>query len=567
MNRFAIFNFGFAIWRKLILRTVLLLAANSLPAAPLRVTTWNLEPSLAAGTNGASTTYRHDLIQDAAEVLNKLHPDVIVLQGVPDWPTCNELLKSLKAAKYNVAAWSSFRDAGTGMLSAQQTAILSKGKAYISWTEAWKHDGKTALGGFAFAAIKTGGRNVGLFSAQLGDNTMLGPDGRGDAQQSAREDSARQLLAQIDSLKNWTANRIQALVVAGDFNTSLDEPMLAREKTLPQLEQAGLSNAFGELPLPKRITVPGAGHSDATADYIFTRDVKPMTPPEIVPTALTQHYPVTCDLDLETQTSPPAPAPAPAQVAQVTKPEPRAAKTPPVQSKETTNVPPAAPATTTVIAGKNDSWRIAGIAAGGVLLLALVWKLTRRHQIEPRTQVLLTTRAGAGTSGSGSVTPGRIVIAPRSADTAGSAADHPPIVRMEGPDSAQAQLWQQRAEEAERRAERATAVVRHGLMAHLSEWLKGRIVQRLAWDRAQLLQTQQLAAQKMQVVDERLAKIESQLQERNRVYEGRIEDLEKELSEAREENRELIRAKIAQVKAEMEKDRADAARRARDKQP
>ena len=98
--------------------------------------------------------------------------------------------------------------------------------------------------------------------------------------------------------------------------------------------------------------------------------------------------------------------------------------------------------------------------------------------------------------------------------------------------------------------------MRHGMLAHLSEWLKGKIVQRLASDRAHLLDVQRRAAMKMQVVDERLAKIEGQLHERNRVYEKRIEELEQELVEAREESRELIRAKISQVKADMAKERA-----------
>ena len=157
--------------------------------------------------------------------------------------------------------------------------------------------------------------------------------------------------------------------------------------------------------------------------------------------------------------------------------------------------------------------------------------------------------------------PERIVIAPRHGETAGSAADHPPVVHIESPDAAtHARMWQRRAEEAERRAERATELAKQGLMGHLAEWLKGRLVQRLASDRAQLIDTQNVATQKMQIVDERLSKIESQLQSRYRAYEQRITELEKELDEAREENRELIRAKIAQVRAEMEKDRAEAQR-------
>ena len=562
MKKFTIYDLRFTIPGR-ILWVVLLAFALGASAAPLRVTTWDIEPNLAAGTNGASAGYRQNLIQEVAEVLTKLHPDVIILQGVPDWPSCSELVKALKPAKYNVAAWSSFRDASTRTLSAQQTAILTRGKAYISWSEPWKNaGGAVARGGFAFAAIKTGGRSAGFFSAQLGENELLGENGRSAEQQAAREESTRQLLAQVDLLKNWATNRIQALVVAGDFNTSADEPTLAGEKTLALLKEAGLGDAFAGLPLAKRVTLPGSSrHSDATAVYIFTRDAKPATV-EFVPTALTEHYPVTCELDLET---PPVIAPAPAQVAQAPPAELPPARAQVVPTNAAAKIPPAVlatDATTSAPKGETELWRIAGIAAGGLLLAVILWKLARRRpRIEARPALLVTMKSGEGMS---NATPERIVIAPQTADTTGSAADHPPIVHIETPDAGEAQLWRQRAEEAERRAARARAVARHGLMAHLSEWLKGKIVQRLALDRAQLLEAQRTAVAKMQVVDERLAKIESQISERNRVYEKRIEELEQELIEAREENRELIRAKIAQVKAEMEKERADAERRSKE---
>jgi endonuclease/exonuclease/phosphatase family metal-dependent hydrolase len=556
MKKFTIYDLRFTTWGSRILWLAALLLAGAAEAAPLRVTTWNIEPNLAAGTNGASAGYRQNLMQEAAEVLTKLHPDVIVLQGVPDWPSCADLVKALKPTKYYVATWSSFRDASTSRLSGQQTAILSRGKAYISWSEPWRNaSGAVARGGFAFAAIKTGGRSAGFFSVQLGENESLGENGRNAEQQAAREESARQLLAQIDSLNHWTTNRIQALVVAGDFNTSADEPTLAGEKTLPLLKEAGLADAFGGLPLGKRITLPGISrHSDATADYIFTRDAKPAAV-EIVPSALTEHYPVTCDLDLEMP---------PVQMAQTTTAELPVAKARLVPTNVAANIPPATSTTEATIpapAGKERLWWIAGIATGGVLVVMIVWKLAqRRPRMQARPAVLLTMKGGDGLSGAAE----RIVIAPQSADTTGSAADHPPIVHIEAPSAGEAQLWRQRAEEAERRAARARAVARHGLMAHLSEWLKGKIVQRLTLDRAQLLEAQRTAVAKMQVVDERLAKIESQIGESNRVYEKRIEELEQELIEAREENRELIQAKIMQVKAEMEKERADAERRARE---
>ena len=57
-------------------------------------------------------------------------------------------------------------------------------------------------------------------------------------------------------------------------------------------------------------------------------------------------------------------------------------------------------------------------------------------------------------------------------------------------------------------------------------------------------------------LDNRLARIEAQIHQQNEAYLRRIDDLNRELAAAREENRELIRERIAQVKAEMEAARA-----------
>jgi hypothetical protein len=133
-----------------------------------------------------------------------------------------------------------------------------------------------------------------------------------------------------------------------------------------------------------------------------------------------------------------------------------------------------------------------------------------------------------------------------------------PIIHIETPGATQtqAEVLRQRALAAEQRAERATAVIRNGLIPQLSHWLKQKLLRRLIADRAQLLGTQQVATLKVLGVEERLARIEQQIQRQNSAYQERIEALTRELIVAKEENRELIRARIAQVKAEMEAARA-----------
>ena len=116
----------------------------------------------------------------------------------------------------------------------------------------------------------------------------------------------------------------------------------------------------------------------------------------------------------------------------------------------------------------------------------------------------------------------------------------------------QAEVLRQRALAEEQRAERAAAVIRAGLVPHLRHWLKQRVARKLMADRAQLLQSQQAATMRTMAVEQRLARIEEQVKRQNESYQQRLEALTRELLEAKEENRELIRARIVQVKADME---------------
>jgi len=90
------------------------------------------------------------------------------------------------------------------------------------------------------------------------------------------------------------------------------------------------------------------------------------------------------------------------------------------------------------------------------------------------------------------------------------------------------------------------------LLPHLARILKDKLVGKLLTQRSTLLETQEKAAADVAELEERLAKIHAPLQERLRAYEQRILDLERELAQKGEENRELIRAKIQLTKEHME---------------
>src|ERR1051326_7857154 len=75
-------------------------------AAPLRITTWNLDSkplSLAAPVDARR-------LADIAATLETLNADVVLLQSVPDRETCERLSALLPGGRYQVAACSAFAD-------------------------------------------------------------------------------------------------------------------------------------------------------------------------------------------------------------------------------------------------------------------------------------------------------------------------------------------------------------------------------------------------------------------------------------------------------------------------
>jgi len=216
---------------------------------------------------------------------------------------------------------------------------------------------------------------------------------------------------------------------------------------------------------------------------------------------------------------------------------------PPPELPQVNELPPARTAATTTNAttpaGSPQTllW-LTGILAGCLALVLFVRKIARRSAIQAASALLLDSQSKTG---------------------AIMANDSPPYVQIEteGSTQTQSQTWLPRPA-AGRETARIPEAVRAGVIANMSQWLKHNVVRRLVSDRAELLATQQAAALKVLAVDERLARIEHQIQQRNQDYERRIDELLKALITAEAENREMIRAQITFLKAEMEKARLKA---------
>jgi hypothetical protein len=513
-----------------------LLAAASSPAAPVRVTAWNLRTPSAA----ASPDTSENRIREAAAGIREQDPDIVILEQVADWQTCSLLAQALKPANYSVILCSAFRDPRTGASARQQLAILSKRKAYFSWSEAWQADsGGPSPGGYAFAAVRTGGQKLGIFAVQLDDSLAQHAVGPSPALARSRAAAIQQWLQTVDSFKEWVTNRVEAAVVAGSFNNSDSAaPAGAEDLRFVQVLLAA--------PLEQPILL-AANSTDASSDRVLARL---FANADNLPGVILDRFPSTCDLDLSRAAPVLARADTPA-------PAPAAAVVPPVQVAQATP-------------DKSPTPWLTGALGAVALLTALFWWLARRRTARLRTSTTLMTVSAAGRGGVS--TSDALVITPRS--VTGSTQDSGahavrPIIHIESPDdqTSDSAEWQRRAIAAEQRADRANAVIKAGLLPQLTQWLKHKLVRRLVSDRTELLETQHAATLKALAVDERLSRIETQIQRQTLAYERRIDELTRELAVAREENRELIRAKIALVKAEMEAARARLLEQSRRQEP
>jgi len=481
---------------------LLLLGATRVAAEPLRITTWNLNSSVAPP---ADSTGAENRLEGIATVLDSMNADIILLQQIRDRQTCERLAAMLKTARYRVAVCSAFTNLSGDSLP--QVAILSKKPVVAARAEPWKAEGAvTPPGGFAFALIRHGQGEVCLVSAQFKDNddNATKDDLERDSQLNIlnREISATQLIQQASFLETKQTDRPSAIIVAGSFNTNPDEPQFVGEITLRLMGNAGFKNLFQGTPWEDRITRRGNGrYPDGTADYVFARNADFLVGPQIVATGLSEHLPLGCEA--------------------IIRPALLAARVP----------APTQPAA---------QWQSIGAALFVVLLIACWWCLMGRKRFY--TPPLAAVAAEAGHANLLSY-PDAADALPAALDTLDEFESDGQWLPIQTRGHSRMQSLEKRAASAEQRARVATDLVRKGLVPHLARLMKDRLFHGVASQRAQLLLTQQASANQVAELEKRLAKITSQMQNRFGAYERRIAELEQALIAKEQLNRDLLDSK------------------------
>lgn len=214
-----------------------------------------------------------EMLRDATKTLQEnstAYDQIFFLQEINGSATCNKLKSYLNSPKLQIASISSFYR-GKNQKDKQQMAILTTlpvlEKSYTRWRN---EDGIKPPRGFTYALLDNKDSYIACFCLHLKAN---GADEELSLVKQQRETSSRQLLDKIKEVKASHTNRTVRVIIAGDFNTNVDDKKFLQEDTLRSLYAAHYRSCFRDLKPKDRVTHPGRGrYSDATFDYILYKD-------------------------------------------------------------------------------------------------------------------------------------------------------------------------------------------------------------------------------------------------------------------------------------------------------
>ncbi len=260
-----------ALVRKILASAVAALTALSLCAGEITCATWNMEwfPSGVANIRKPDTEPAR--ILSAGEAIKKVSPSILFVQEIRDLETCEKLVQASGTNTLKVAVCSEFKDQA-GIPVFQQCAILTTYPVLEAAGERWHSYGVVdPPRGYAYALIDVGGDLVACFCVHLKSNLTRKPS---DNQMNIlkRELAVSQLLERVRKTGDFKGRKVTRFIIAGDFNTNLDDPLFVSEGTLRSALDAGFKDGFEGLAKADRVTHPANGpYPDTTFDYVFHR--------------------------------------------------------------------------------------------------------------------------------------------------------------------------------------------------------------------------------------------------------------------------------------------------------
>ena len=260
--------------------------------------TWNME-WFPAGKDDEFKAKADERIKTAGEKLfnaaqtlqknSSSAEQIFFFQEINGSATCNKLISHLNNPRLKIASISSFYRA-KNQKDKQQIAILTTLPVLEHSYERWRNeDGIKPPRGFVYALLDYKDSYIACFGLHLKAN---GAENEFSLVKQQRETSSRQLLRKIKEVKASHTNKTVRVIIAGDFNTNVDDKKFLQEDTLRSLYAAHYRSCFRDLKPKDRVTHPGRGkYADTTFDYILYKDFPKDPVTKIFPgTGVSDHH-------------------------------------------------------------------------------------------------------------------------------------------------------------------------------------------------------------------------------------------------------------------------------------
>ena len=428
---------------------------------------------------------------EIAETIRPLEAEILVLEGIPNRPFALRLAALMQPATYHVALVTTFQKNTSGRTNVGPSiAVLSKRQPFSARSAEWRATGQVELpGGFGFAGFRIGTNTLCFYVADLpGDGRDVFATGGNVLTARKREIAAQYLADHVQWMNGTLTNQTASFHVIADFSS--DPRTGQAESAARVLDQAGF-NTWLPAPATNPQSAPKADQQGLqpmlTAQ--LARNAAALRPPQIVARRTLAQPMVVYDLALGSR------------------------------------LRGLAMSSSSMATSSSSSQRIIWLWLGVIATVSaftvyLIWRLRR-------------TRSLSGIFRSGDERSAIIDLSRLS----------PEDVAVEsfsetGSLRAEAQMWQERALNAEQRAEDVASNVRTGFFT----LLRDRLVDWLSAQRRKLLASHDSGTQLMLELEDRLGKIQGQFQQQLEARDERIAELEQVVQGKEHVIRDLLRS-------------------------
>lgn len=272
-----------SILRLVTLSFSLFVAAFAFAVDGVRVGAWNMRwfPSGYPITDSSKRDPQREYkrIDSAARFIAREKVDILCMEEMRDRRTCEMLVTNDALNGFMVNACSEFTAAPEATVPAHQNAIISRFKEIDSGYREWSYSRKYKVRpprGFVYAVFDISGSLVGVIGIHLKSNYIPKDDPNAanapKINRTMREESSRQLLKFTKELmaKDYDGRKVETIMIAGDFNTSIFDKNYDKETTITALKKKGFKDCFEGV--PERNTMPESKYYPATCfDYLFIK--------------------------------------------------------------------------------------------------------------------------------------------------------------------------------------------------------------------------------------------------------------------------------------------------------